>query len=218
MLYRRALLAAPALALPAAAQSWPSRPISMLIGFAPGGGTDIIARAIQPQLQEELGQPIAMENRPGASGTLAAGLVSRARPDGYTLLMTTVSASAVVPPLMNPPPYDIYRDQVAVVHAATVPLVAVVPLNAPSATMRDLLERARREPAGARLGHFREELADVVEDARIRRRRGARRGADRLLIDEDHLVYFFEPLHRIVLPRLFPRRMQPPGERTPEHL
>jgi tripartite-type tricarboxylate transporter receptor subunit TctC len=62
------------------------------------------------------------------------------------MLMTTISASAVVPPLMNPPPFDIYRDQVAVVHAATVPLVAVVPANAPSATMRDLIERARREP------------------------------------------------------------------------
>ena len=79
-------------------------------------------------------------------------------------------------------------------------------------------ERARREPAGAGLGHLREELADVVEDARIRRRRRARRGADRLLIDEDHLVDFLEPLHRIVLPRLLPRRMQPPGERPPEHL
>ncbi len=79
-------------------------------------------------------------------------------------------------------------------------------------------ERARREPAGARFRHLREELADVVEDARIRRRRRARRRADRFLIDEDHLVYFFEPLHGIVLPRLLSRRMQPPGERPPEHL
>jgi tripartite-type tricarboxylate transporter receptor subunit TctC len=135
--------------LPATAraqQDYPSRAITMLVGFAPGGGTDIISRLLQPFLQDEFRQTIAVENRPGASGTLAVTALSRARPDGYTMLMTTISASAVVPPLMNPPPYDIYRDQVAVVHAATVPLVAVVPLNGPSATMRDLLERARREP------------------------------------------------------------------------
>ncbi len=135
--------------LPATAgaqQDYPSRAITMLVGFAPGGGTDIISRFLQPFLQDEFRQTIAVENRPGASGTLAVTALSRARPDGYTMLMTTISASAVVPPLMNPPPFDIYRDQVAVVHAATVPLVAVVPPNAPSATMRDLIERARREP------------------------------------------------------------------------
>jgi hypothetical protein len=135
--------------LPATAgaqQDYPSRAITMLVGFAPGGGTDIISRFLQPFLQDEFRQTIAVENRPGASGTLAVTALSRARPDGYTMLMTTISASAVVPPLMNPPPFDIYRDQVAVVHAATVPLVAVVPTNAPSATMRDLIERARREP------------------------------------------------------------------------
>lgn len=146
MLPRRALLVAPALALPAAAQAWPTRPISMLIGFAPGGGTDIIARAIQPQLQEELGQPIAMENRPGASGTIAAGMVSRARPDGYTLLMTTISASAVVPPTMNPPPFDIIRDQQPVVLAGTVPLVGVVPLTSPVRDFPGFIAHARAHP------------------------------------------------------------------------
>ena len=141
--------------LPATAgaqQDYPSRAITMLVGFAPGGGTDIISRFLQPFLQDEFRQTIAVENRPGASGTLAVAALSRARPDGYTMLMTTISASAVVPPLMNPPPFDIYRDQVAVVHAATVPLVAVVPPNAPSATMRDLIERARRGYPGMHRG------------------------------------------------------------------
>ena len=73
-----------------------------------------------------------MENRPGASGTIAALAGSRAAPDGHTLYMSTVSASAVVPPLMSPPPFDIDRDQTAVVLAATVPLVAVVPLSSPA--------------------------------------------------------------------------------------
>lgn len=146
MLPRRAFFAAPVLAMPAAAQTWPTRPISMLIGFAPGGGTDIIARAIQPQLQDDLGQPIAMENRPGASGTLAAGMVTRARPDGYTLLMTTISASAVVPPTMNPPPFDIIRDQQPVALAGTVPLVGVVPLTSPVRDFQGFIAHARAHP------------------------------------------------------------------------
>ena len=146
---RRALGAValtPLLGAPALAQSYPSRAITLLVGFAPGGGTDIIARFLAPVLQEEFGQTIAVENRPGASGTLAVLAMSRARPDGYTMLMTTSSASAVVPPLMNPPPFDIRRDQTAVVHAATVPLVCVVPVNSPSQTLPQLLERAKQNP------------------------------------------------------------------------
>jgi len=147
MIHRRPLLLA-ALATPsvARAQAYASRSISFLIPFAPGGGTDIISRALQPTLQEEFGQALAMENRPGASGTLAVGQLSRARPDGYTMLMTTVSASAVVPPLLNPPPYDIFRDQTAVVLAGTVPLVGVVPLSSPVRDFEGFLAHARANP------------------------------------------------------------------------
>ncbi len=146
---RRLLLAA-ALASPSLARAqgvWaPSRPITLLVGFAPGGGTDIIARLLAPALQQELGQPIAVENRPGASGTIAALAGTRAAPDGHTLYMTTVSASAVVPPLMQPPPFDIFRDQTAVALAATVPLVAVVPKDAREQSLTELLARARANP------------------------------------------------------------------------
>jgi tripartite-type tricarboxylate transporter receptor subunit TctC len=144
---RRALLAAPLLLpLAARAQEFPSRSITILVGFAPGGGTDIIARLLAPALQAEFGQPVAVENRTGASGTVAVIAGSRAAPDGHTLFMTTVSASAVVPPLMKPPPFDIHRDQTPLVLAATVPLVAVVPKDSPSATLPALLERARQQP------------------------------------------------------------------------
>jgi tripartite-type tricarboxylate transporter receptor subunit TctC len=151
MIHRRPLLLG-ALAMPgivpgrALAQAYPTRSISFLIPFAPGGGTDIIARALQPTLQEELGQALAMENRPGASGTLAVGQLARARPDGYTMLMTTVSASAVVPPLLNPPPFDIYRDQTPVVLAGTVPLVGVVPISSPVRDFEGFLAHARANP------------------------------------------------------------------------
>src|SRR5215212_7579647 len=140
-----ALLAEPRLAR-AQAAPYPSRPVTMLVGFAPGGGTDIIARLLQPLLQQELGQPIAIENRPGASGTIAAAAATRAPPDGHTLLMTTVSASAVVPPQMSPPPFDIYRDQLPVVLAATVPLVVVVPISSPARDLKGLLDLARANP------------------------------------------------------------------------
>ncbi len=148
MLARRGLFLAPALlATPALAQpAYPSRPITMLVGFAPGGGTDIIARLLQPALQSALGQPIAVENRPGASGTIAALAGIRAQPDGHTLYMTTVSASAVVPPQMNPPPFDIYRDQQPVVLAATVPLVAVVPTTSPARDLAGFIAHARANP------------------------------------------------------------------------
>jgi tripartite-type tricarboxylate transporter receptor subunit TctC len=151
---RPLLLAAAAAALPATAprlaraQAYPSRPVALLVGFAPGGGTDIISRLLQPALQQELGQPIAVENRPGASGTIAALAGTRAAPDGYTLYMTTVSASAVVPPQMNPPPFDIYRDQTPIVLAATVPLVAVVPTTSPAQDLKGLIEQARKDPGG----------------------------------------------------------------------
>jgi tripartite-type tricarboxylate transporter receptor subunit TctC len=141
-----ALLAAPSFAHAQGAAPYPTRPITMLVGFAPGGGTDIIARLLQPALQTELGQPIAVENRPGASGTIAAAAASRAQPDGYTLLMTTVSASAVVPPQMSPPPFDIHRDQLPVVLAATVPLVVVVPTSSPARDLAGLIAHAKANP------------------------------------------------------------------------
>jgi tripartite-type tricarboxylate transporter receptor subunit TctC len=154
MLKRRSLLAAgatalalPDLARPALAQgSYPNRTVSMLVGFAPGGGTDIIARLLQPALQEEFGQPIAIDNRAGGSGTIAATQNARGRPDGYQMLMTTVSASAVVPPTMKPPPFDIIADQTAVVLAGTVPLVAVVPLNSPAQDFAGFIAHAKANP------------------------------------------------------------------------
>lgn len=149
MIARRTLMAAAgAAALPwqASAQAYPTRAVSMLVGFAPGGGTDIIARLLQPALQEEFGQPIAIENRAGGSGTIAASANARGRPDGYQMLMTTVSASAVVPPTMTPPPFDIIRDQTAVVLAGTVPLVAVVPLSSPAQTFRQFIDHAKANP------------------------------------------------------------------------
>jgi tripartite-type tricarboxylate transporter receptor subunit TctC len=151
---RRVLLAAaatPLLGLPALAQGqaptgYPNRSMTMMVGFAPGGGTDIIARLLTPKLQEAWGQPVVIENRAGASGTLAAIATARARPDGYTMLMGTVSTQAVVAPLMKPSPYDQMRDFAPVLLAATVPLVVVVPKNAPYKDLSGLIDFAKKNP------------------------------------------------------------------------
>lgn len=129
-----------------AQERYPARSVTVLVGFAPGGGTDIIARLLAPSLQAEFGQAVAIENRAGASGTLAAAAVARSRPDGYTLLMGTVSTQAVVAPLMRSPPYDQDNDFTPIALAGTVPLVAVVPANAPYRDLKGLIEFARQNP------------------------------------------------------------------------
>jgi tripartite-type tricarboxylate transporter receptor subunit TctC len=129
-----------------AQDNYPGRSVTILVGFAPGGGTDIIARLLAPSLQAEFGQAVAVENRAGASGTLAAAAVARSRPDGYTLLMGTVSTQAVVAPLMRNPPYNQDSDFTPIALAGTVPLVAVVPAKAPYQDLKGMIEFARRNP------------------------------------------------------------------------
>ena len=155
MIARRSLVAAsPALLATAAPRSaaraqegWnPSRSVLVLVGFAPGGGADIVSRLLAPRLQEELGQAVAVENRPGASGTLATAAAVRARPDGHTIVIGTISTQAVAPPLMNPPPYDILTDVTPLMRVGTVPQVAVVPAASPARNLAELMEMARQKP------------------------------------------------------------------------
>src|SRR5471030_2909225 len=87
-------------------QAYPAKPIRMLIGFPPGGGTDIIGRIVAQKLGEALGQQIIVDNRGGASGQLAAELVSRAAPDGYTIMMAHIAAISILPSLVAKLPYD----------------------------------------------------------------------------------------------------------------
>jgi tripartite-type tricarboxylate transporter receptor subunit TctC len=162
MIHRRAVIGGlgaaavlPLGARPSGAQAqeaYPSRPITMLVGFAPGGGTDIVARMLSPRLQEELGQPITVENRAGASGTLAAAAAARSRPDGYTLLTGTVSTQCTVAPLMRPPPYDQMRDFTPIMLLGTLPLVVVVRTDSPARDMAGLKALAAEKPGGLNYG------------------------------------------------------------------
>jgi len=124
---RRALLTAfAALPLAAAAQSgWPTKPVRIVVPFAAGGTTDILARALAPELQRAFGQPFVVDNKPGAGGNSGAAEVAKAPPDGYTLLMGTVGTHAINPALYPRMPYDHVKDFAPITLVAGVPNVLV---------------------------------------------------------------------------------------------
>lgn len=128
----------------AAAQPWPSKPIRMVVPFAPGGPVDVVARLVSPKLSEALGQPIVIENRTGAGGNLGVREVARAAPDGYTVLATS-SSFAVNPTLTPDAGYDGNRDFIAVAVVASQPNVIVVNANFPARSLPELLQMARTQ-------------------------------------------------------------------------
>ena len=138
----------PACATSAGAQvSYPSRPITVVIGFSAGGTTDIIARLISDELRKGLGQPIIIENRPGAGGNIGAELVAKARPDGYTLLMGSVGPLAVNASLYKRMPYDNLKDLAPITLVAHVPNMLVVnPRTVPAQTFQDFVALVRANP------------------------------------------------------------------------
>src|SRR5262249_37884880 len=124
-----ALLATPA----AQAQApYPSRIIKLVVGFAAGGGNDIIARIIAQKMQEDFGQTVIVENRPGASGALSAEFVKRAAPDGYTLLVGASGAMTVVPAISVNPPYHGTKDFTPISMVASFPLILSVHPEGPA--------------------------------------------------------------------------------------
>lgn len=136
------LLAAPS----AWAQSYPSRPIRLLVPFPAGGATDILARALSQKLGEKIGQTVVVENRPGAGGTIGSDAAAKAAPDGYTLLLATSSTHAIGPTLNPRIPYNAETDFTPISQVATSPNVVLVPLSSPARTMREFIEHARRHP------------------------------------------------------------------------
>jgi tripartite-type tricarboxylate transporter receptor subunit TctC len=94
----------------AQAQGYPAKPVRLVVGFPPGGGTDVVARIILPKFSEYLGQPVVIENRPGATGTVAAGMVAKSPPDGYMLMMGHVSVNAIAPSLFKNLQCDVLKD------------------------------------------------------------------------------------------------------------
>lgn len=128
------------------AQSWPSRSIRLIVGFAPGGGTDIIARAMAPKLSELLGQQVVVENRAGASGTIGADLVAKSTPDGYTLLMGHANSNAIAPNVFAKVPYDAANDFTAITYIGYVPNILVIHPSVAANTVDELVALARQKP------------------------------------------------------------------------
>lgn len=143
-------LCATAAALPAwrtaAAQGYPARPLTLVVPYAPGGQGDVFARLIGERLVPALGQPVIVDNRPGASGAVGARLVARAPADGYTLLLGQTGEIAVNGAAMRQPGYDPLRDFRPVALVGDSPLVMAVPANSPHARLQDLLQAARERP------------------------------------------------------------------------
>jgi tripartite-type tricarboxylate transporter receptor subunit TctC len=131
--------------LQVAAQGYPNKPVKMVVGFAPGGGTDILARIVGQKLSETWGQPVVIENRPGASATIGANVVAQAPPDGYTLSMGQLTPNAIAPALMKLP-YDAARDFVPIILVGTSPNVLVLNPTVPAKDVAQLAALAKSKP------------------------------------------------------------------------
>jgi len=128
----------------AAEQAYPTKPIRVLVPFAPGGGADLIARLVAPRLSERLGQPVVVDNRPTASGTLATELAARATPDGHTLLVPT--SNHIANPSLYKLNYDTINDFAPITLAVISPLVLVVHPSLPVNTVQEFIAHAKSNP------------------------------------------------------------------------
>ncbi len=128
----------------ASAESYPTRPVRLVVGFPPGSGPDQVARLIGTDLQQQLGQPFVIDNKSGALGTIAAGDVARAAPDGYTILMTTNTTGAAAPALVRNLTYDPGKDFTPVMRLVTSPMILVVKPDFPANTVKEFVEHAKK--------------------------------------------------------------------------
>lgn len=140
-----------AVPLTAPAQQYPSKPVRLVAPFAPGGPTDLLARLIGQKLGERIGQPVVVENRPGAGGSVGAAYVAKAEPDGYTLVL--VSSSFSVNATLYPDlPYDTLKDFAPITLLASAPFLLVVNARVPARSLRELIALARSKPGSLNYG------------------------------------------------------------------
>ena len=128
------------------AADYPNKPVRMIVGFPPGGGTDVVARIITPRLAEYLGQPVLIENRPGATGTTAAAAFAKSPADGYTLMMGHVSVNAIAPSLFPNLAYDVIKDFAPVTLTASVQHFVLVHPSLPVTSLKELIAYAKAQP------------------------------------------------------------------------
>jgi tripartite-type tricarboxylate transporter receptor subunit TctC len=135
-----------ALAGPALAQDYPSKPIRLIVGFAPGGGTDYVGRAIGQRLSDALGQPVVVENRPGASSMVANEMVAKSAPDGYTLLVAAAGAMTIAPNINSNVGFDTFRDFEPIALVVTSPYLLTVNPSVPARNLAEFTALAKASP------------------------------------------------------------------------
>ena len=140
-----AAIAAAMIVLGAQAQGYPTRPVKIIVPFGPGGFTDVVARILQSQLGAALGQPIVIENKPGAGSTIGTAEVAKAKPDGYTLAMVSTT-HVITPSIYKKMPYDALADFTPVMKLADGPYVLVVHPSLPAKNVKELIALAKAEP------------------------------------------------------------------------
>jgi tripartite-type tricarboxylate transporter receptor subunit TctC len=155
---RRALLgistflAASLAAWPLCAQEFPSRPITIVVPFGPGGGPDVTVRAIAEKLSGSLKQPVVIDYKPGAAGLIGAAFVQKARPDGHTILFSGNSSMVVAPMLRQPAPFDVRKDFAPLSIALRYPMFLIVPPRHPSNTVAEFVAAAKAKPNSVSFG------------------------------------------------------------------
>ena len=173
-----------AAASPALAQAWPAKPVRIVVPFAPGGSTDVIARMVAQKLTTLWGQTVVVENRAGAGGNVGADVVAKAPADGYTLLMASGSIT-INPHLYKNMPFDTKKDLVPISNVASGPMLVVVPDGSPAKTLKDLVAMAKAKPGALNFGS-----AGVGSQVHL----AAENFADAAGIDISHVPYKGEAL------------------------
>ena len=138
----------------AQAQAWPAKPIRMVVPFPPGGGTDVAARIIGERLSARLGQPVVIDNKPGAATAIGVGMVIAAEPDGYTLLFSGSTSYTVNPAVRSKLGYDPFKQLSPIAMVARTPLVLVTSAAGPYKTLKDVLAKAKAEPGAVTYATF----------------------------------------------------------------
>src|SRR5436190_4591867 len=146
MQIRHALVAALLLSSPALGQQYPAKPLRFIVPFPPGGGVDIVARAVGEKLSPRLGQPIVIENKPGAGTTIGTDAVAKSAPDGYTLLVSGIASQAIVHHMIPKRPFDMQRDFAPVARIADGTIAFVVPASSPARSVKDFVALAKANP------------------------------------------------------------------------
>ncbi|MBC7710641.1 MAG: tripartite tricarboxylate transporter substrate binding protein [Rhizobacter sp.] len=134
------------------AQPYPNRPVKLLVGFPAGGGLDVLARIVGQRVSEQWGQPIIIDNRPGAGSNIAGDLAAKSTPDGFTLLHTNIALMSINPELYNKMSFAPMKDLTPVIQLVNLPLAVMVRADSPFQTLKDLVEFARANPGKLNFG------------------------------------------------------------------